>query len=302
MFKRCGLVFSFVFLMVFVLEARGQENLQEADQQINDFSLAGYGDKGKKTWDLSAKSADIFTEVVKLKDIIGNIYEEKEDVNLTADRGDFDKIEGKVHLEQNVIITSSSGARLTTDSLDWDRKNKIVTTKDVVNIEKDNLFSTASGATGQPDLNKVTLEKDVTVEVSSIKNQGQSGMLDRNKTIITCDGPLQIDYEKNVAVFNNNVNVDSQTIGIDCDIMDVYFTMSDEDTNKDTSESGQTPTLMGSSIEKIIARGNVKITRGDNISYSDEAVYSALDKRITLVGRPKLIISSTEDLDASFGN
>jgi len=37
---------------------------QESDQQISDFSLSGYGDKGKKSWDISGKSADIFTEVV----------------------------------------------------------------------------------------------------------------------------------------------------------------------------------------------------------------------------------------------
>jgi lipopolysaccharide assembly outer membrane protein LptD (OstA) len=59
---------------------------------------------------------------------------------------------------------------------------------------------------------------------------------------------------------------------------------------------------MGSKIEKIVARGNVKITRGENVSYSDEATYTALDKKITLSGSPKLIIYSTEEMSASFGN
>jgi len=95
---------------------------QESDQQISDFSLAGYGEKGTKSWDLSGKSADIFDNTVKLKDVVGNLYGKEEDVNLTAARGDFDKQDGRVHLEQDVVITTSSGARLTTDSLDWDRK------------------------------------------------------------------------------------------------------------------------------------------------------------------------------------
>ena len=60
---------------------------------------------------------------------------------------------------------------------------------------------------------------------------------------------------------------------------------------------------MGSRIEKIVARGNVKITRGENISYSDEAVYTAQDKKITLSGKPRLIIYSAEELsNASIGN
>ena len=59
---------------------------------------------------------------------------------------------------------------------------------------------------------------------------------------------------------------------------------------------------MSSSIDKIIARDNVRITRGKNVSYSEEAVYNAVDKKITLLGRPKLVIYSTKELNASTGN
>jgi hypothetical protein len=51
-----------------------------------------------------------------------------------------------------------------------------------------------------------------------------------------------------------------------------------------------------------VAEGNVKIVRGENVSYSEEAVYTAADRKITLLGRPKLIIYSTEGMNASFGN
>ncbi len=60
--------------------------------------------------------------------------------------------------------------------------------------------------------------------------------------------------------------------------------------------------VINSSIDKIIARGNVKIVRGENISYSDEAIYSGTDKKIVLSGKPKLVIYSAEDINASFGN
>jgi lipopolysaccharide assembly outer membrane protein LptD (OstA) len=60
---------------------------------------------------------------------------------------------------------------------------------------------------------------------------------------------------------------------------------------------------MGAKIEKIVATGNVKIMQGENISYSDEAVYDAMAKKIILSGKPKLVIYSTEELkDASSGN
>ena len=60
---------------------------------------------------------------------------------------------------------------------------------------------------------------------------------------------------------------------------------------------------MNNKIDKIVARGNVKVVRGENVSYSDEATYTAIDKKLILTGRPKLVISQTENIsDASFGN
>ncbi|MCM8779917.1 MAG: hypothetical protein NC914_02065, partial [Candidatus Omnitrophica bacterium] len=73
------------------------------------------------------------------------------------------------------------------------------------------------------------------------------------------------------------------------DTMDIYFNTAKENKSAD----------IGGSIEKIVARGNVKIVRGENISYSQEATYSAADQKVVLTGRPKLVIYSTEGLHAS---
>ncbi len=306
MFK--GLIIFFIlFFLVNFTSLAIEQSPQQSDQQIDDFSLAGYGEQGKKTWELFGKSADIFGEVIKLKDITGNLYGSQENIKLTSDKGDFNKAEGKVHLEENVVITTTSGAKLTTNSLDWDRKNQQVNTKDVVNIERENMLAIATGASGAPNLNKVDLEKDVTVEIFPAEKEKTKDEAIKEKIVITCDGPLQIDYEKNVAVFNNNVKVDREGSQIYCDKMDVYFLKSSDkkqDTVKIPDEANQAPSFMSNtSIDKLICRGNVKIVRGENISYSDEAVYSALDKKITLTGRPKLILYSSEDLkNASFGN
>lgn len=268
-----------------------------SEQQINDFSLAGYGEKGQKSWDISGKSADIFTDVVKLNDIIGNLYGKEENVRLAADRGDFNKADGKVHLEENVVITSSSGAKLTTDYLDWDRKAQLVSTAAAVNIERENMTAVGIGARGEPGLKKVALEKDVRLDIIPAAKDGQA-LSDSQKIVITCDGPLEIDYGKNIAFFYHNVKVEREDSQIVSDTMEVYFV------TKSAPKENETPGFMGSSIEKIIARGNVKVTRGENVSFSEEAVYSAREKKITLSGRPKLIISSKsgDSENAPFGN
>jgi len=267
---------------------------EESDQRINEFSLAGYGERGKKTWEISGKSADIFKDVVKLKQIVGNLYDEKENIKLTADKGDFNKENGMVHLEQNVIITTSAGARLTTDSLHWDRKNQLVSTEDKVNIQREDMCLVAQGASGRPDLNEVVLEKDVQVNIAG-QEKDSGGSTETQEITITCDGPLQIDYQKNVATFNNNVKVDRQGMQIASDIMEVYFITS-AGGKEQPPQIQDTSMPLGGKIDKIVARGNVKITRGENVSYSEEATYSAWDKKIILSGRPKLVIYSKEEV------
>lgn len=274
--------------------ARSEE---QASQTISEFNLTGFGEKGKKSWEISGKSADIFTESVQLKDIVGKLYRESEDITLTAKRGNFDKLKGNVHLEDDVVITTAKGARLTTNTLDWDRNNQIISTGDQVNIQRDNLILVAQGARGEPDFKKVNLQKEVRVEINpDLAKQSGSGL--KQKIIITCDGPLEVDYEKNIATFYNNVKVDQEDNQIYSDHMEVYFTKSD----KQATEPKEAGNLMGSQIDKIVAKGNVKIVRGDNISYSEEAVYNALEKKIILTGKPQLIIYSTEDLSATTRN
>ncbi|MFA4992511.1 MAG: LPS export ABC transporter periplasmic protein LptC [Candidatus Omnitrophota bacterium] len=294
---------KFVFLIVVFIFLSGSsfaietsktiKETNDSDQQIGDFSLSGYGEKGKKSWDLAGKSADIFNEVVKLKEVVGNHYADKDSINLTADNGDFNKKSGVVHLEDNVVITTSSGSKLTTDSLDWDRKQQIVSTLEKINLQRSDMFLTGVGARGQTALKQVALEKDVRLDIE--QQDKQKGK--KEKIMIICDGPLEVDYEKNIAIFNNNVKVETPDLTMYSDKMQVYFTPKQEGPKKNEASS-----VMSSSINKIIAQGNVRILRGENTSFSQGAVYTALDKRIVLTGRPQIEIYQTENLNAAFGN
>jgi lipopolysaccharide export system protein LptA len=82
--------------------------------------------------------------------------------------------------------------------------------------------------------------------------------------------------------------------------MEVFFS---GEPGKDGSRAGDNLSAAGQErIMKIIARGNVSIVRDGNQSYSDEAVYTAADRRIVLKGRPKLVIYSEEVNSAPLGN
>jgi lipopolysaccharide export system protein LptA len=192
-------------------------------------------------------------------------------------------------------VTISSGAKMTTDSLDWDKQNKTISTEDSVKIEKGNVVTTGKGALSHPDLSQASLSKDVSVDVLPLPGPKPKGK-GFGKVVITCDGPLQIDYRKKTATFNKNVKVVTNDMIIYSDIMDIYFTSSDKkDAPKKLENIAEGSMFMGSQIDKIRAWGNVKIVRGSNVSYSDEAIYNSVDNKIILSGRPKLEITSMED-------
>lgn len=287
---------SLVCLTFLTAGAFGQQKATESDQQLTDFSLSGFGEKGKKNWDLSGKSANILSDTVKLNNIVGNLYGEEENIKLTADKGDFNKANGKIHLEQNVLIATSSGAKLTTRSLNWDRKNQVVTTKDEVNIERQNIVATAQGANGQLDLNKLNLEKDVLVNINPTAEQSDAKEAVKTKISISCEGPLEIDYQKNIATFNKKVKVDTKDAIIYSDVMEVSFMQSGQDKASNINNP------MGNQVDKIKAIGNVTIIQGENISQSDEATYSAKNGKITLSGKPKLVIYTPSQENKPFGN
>jgi len=244
----------------------------ESDQKILGFSLSNFGEQNEKTWDIVGDTLEVYGSLLKLTNIKADLYGEQEDMVLTADSGTFDRAEGKLHLQDNVVIVTETGAKMMTDTLDWLQKTETVTTEDKVNIYRDNLEAQGIGAIGQPDLKQVSLNKEVQVDISS-ESEGQM-----KKTTITCDGPLDIDYEKQEAVFNENVKALDGESELYADKMTGYF---DKQTRK---------------IIKIIAEGNVKIVRGQDTSYSEKAIYDTENKKISLIGRPKLVIYSTEGM------
>lgn len=276
-----------VFFSVVSISQLSEAISKEPEQSISDFNLSGFGQNGKKAWEVSGKSADIYSDQIKLTDIVGKIFDE-ENVTLVAKRGNFDKNNDKIHLENNVVITTDSGVRLTTDYLDWDRQASIVTTEAPVEIQRDNIVTSGLGAKGATSLQKLDLKKDVKLEINPVLNPDKEGSV-KNKIVITCEGPLTIDYSKNVAFFNNNVIVDDGESQMNAEQMDVFFevTSANEDNRQGISFGGK-----GGRIKKIVARGNVKIVRGQNCSFAEEATYNTDDKTIVLTGRPRLIIYS----------
>ena len=168
-----------------------------------------------------------------------------------------------VHLRENVRIHNDKGIKLNTDSLNWQQKSNTISTNDKVEVsKKDSVDIKAKGLDADTKLNQVSFKQDVKVALFDNKNVIK----------INCAGPLEIDYNKGKAVFNNNVVVDNVQGKMFAHKVTVYF---DSKT---------------SSIIKVVAEGDVKVVRDYNVTFADRAVYYGKDNKIVLKGRPRLVI------------
>ncbi len=245
------------------------------DGEINGFSLVQYEEGGAKKWELSGKTAELEGDKVKINEISALAFGDRSALKLKAREGNFDRESEVVRLKENVIIKSTDGTRLTSDSLDWYAETKDVWTESPVNIRKSDFEVEGVGAVCNLVDKTAELKKDVKANVNSeASSPAVSGDRNKSRTTITCDGPLEINYNKNRAIFRNNVKVEDPQGNIFADRIDVYF---DEDTRK---------------IKSVVASGNVRLVNGENVTYSEKAIYLVEQGRIVLPKRPKLVIQS----------
>lgn len=242
-----------------------QKTPEDAQQKLSNFTLAGYEQQGKKKWEVQGDSADIKSNIIELDKITAKTYDEQSDIIVTADKGSVNTSSGEIKLKENVVATTSDGSKMTTDYLDWKAKEEKVTTDAVVFVENETMKTTAKGAVAEPTLKKVKLSEDVVMNVMPA-------------TTITCDGPLEFDYANNVAVLNNNVKVVDDKGEVYADKVIAYFTQGSRE------------------LDKVIAKGNVRIVKDGDTTYSEEAVYLVKEKRVILKGQPQLVIHPSGEI------
>jgi len=253
---------------------------EDLEQKIQGFDLQGYSNEGEKSWDIQGSSADILGDDVKITNVDAHSYG-KQKMNVTAETGLINQVSGHMHLERDVVVTSETGSQLMTDSLDWDKEEDLVTTEDDVYIEDERFTATGTGMESQVGLKKAKILKDVTVNIDTKPED----VKENKKIVITSDGPMIVDQIKSKATFQQNVVAIQGDQILKSDLMEVYF------------QEGM------KGINEMVCIGNVEITQGENKSYAEKAVYNALEQKLKLSGRPKLILLTEGDnAITTFGN
>ncbi len=228
---------------------------------ISIFTLEGHDEAGRRTWQVRGQSADILSETVHLSPVAATSYGQVQ-VDLKADNGDYEKKNQNIYLKKHVVVTSSDGMKLTTKSLRWFAERETGTTPDWVTVTRAGVRVTGRGAKGFPKRKFVRLEKRVRLILNG----------DKGRTVVTCDGPMEVDYGRHKARFWRSVIVRDAKGTIRSDRMDVTL----------TPQTDQ--------IEKAAFWGHVKIVHGPQAAFANRANYWQPQGRTSLIGHPKLVM------------
>lgn len=247
-------------------ESASSEDLPGADA-ISTFKLVGHTESGRKKWQVEGETADLSSETVHLSPVTATSFGQDQ-VHLTAARGQFDRETQDVHLDGDVVLTTSDQGRLTTETLDWKAQQEMALTSDWVTVTRPGMKVVGLGAVGLPQLKKVRLREQVTVTLEG----GADGL-----TQVTCDGPMEVDYGRSKARFWNRVRVADAKGTIESKRLDVTF-------HPETHQ-----------IEKATFWGEVKIRHEGETADADKTHYWPAEGRIRLSGHPKVVMLPKEE-------
>jgi lipopolysaccharide export system protein LptA len=104
-----------------------------------------------------------------------------------------------------------------------------------------------------------------------------------NAPVVIRSNSMEIDNKKRIVVFTGSVEAEREDMRITCQRMFVYY-----------EGSEKTAEHKGSKIDRIVAKGDVRIQRSDGGSATaEEAVYYEAEEKIVLQGRP--VVKQGED-------
>ena len=266
-------------------DATSVQNPTDAQQQMKGFMLTGYQVDGSKRWELEGEGASIDGDIVTIHrpDAVG--YDVARTAYLTASVAEVNQTNRHVRMEHDVSIHTSEGLWFTSPVLHWIPDQNQMATDQPVRIETDHMLLRGRGASGFTQLKQATIFSDIELVLNPSDHDRPSAgahgasstkAVTGNQVTITCEGPLSFDYEHNVATFEQNVHVKDPNGDLYSDKLVAYL---DQQTH---------------TIRYADATGHVRIHQNQNTALSERAVYEPAIGKITLVGRPSLLVYPSE--------
>ena len=256
--------------------------------------MAGYAADGTKRWELEGTQAMLHGDAVTIQHPHAIGYEPTRSVSLTASLAHVQQASHRILLEHNVTIHTSDGLWLETPTMYWVPDTDEVVTDQPASLETDRMLLYGREVIAHTHLKTAVFQHDIELVISQRSNAQWSGMMSpgasgRAQTsgapaaanadahvTITCDGPLTLDSDRQIATFEHHVHVQDRQGDLYSDKLVAYL-------HKTTR-----------TIAYAEASGHVRIQQGPHTAHGERAVYEPARSKITLLGAPSLLVSPHE--------
>ena len=221
--------------------------------------------RGVIDWEIRAKTARKFIDkpVIELDEIEGQ-YKPKANVTVffKGTKGTMDTEEEKGNVE-NVDILYKDEYRLQSRFMEFDFKKGITSTSAPVDIKSSKLTLRGVGLTANTKEETVRLEKDVTGSVET----------DKGKFKFESDKFTYI-LKDNIYILDGKVIMKGEDMNLLCDKLYLF--------SKDNN------------LERIDAKGKVRLISKGTIAKSEKAVYHFKEDRVVLTEAPRILKDNVE--------
>ncbi len=174
--------------------------------------------------------------------------------------------DGDIFIEKNVLLSVEKQIDVKGDKVLWQsQKSRFITNQDVVISHKD-VEIQGTGSMGMVNDKFVQINRKIR-------------MMIRSGTIVTCYGPAKIYYDENRVALYRDVWILDERGAVSADRMDGYFDPKEKE------------------LISVVASGNVRISRGEDVTFSDKAIYDTRTGSVRLEGAPEIDIRSAESAE-----
>jgi LPS export ABC transporter protein LptC len=245
-------------------------------QRIKDFFLTDYNkETNHEDWEIAGRVAFIFNDFMDV-DLMKSKYFTKDDViYMRSLLARITKSSMDIFLKGDVHVTNKDGMTLISNTLVWKNASRQIDTKDPVKVTAKELIINARGMHAEVIPRTADFFKDVRTIFVDDKT--------KEATVITCDGPLNLDNKKGRAIFHNNVVMDNNQGKVYSQKATAFIDMDQK------------------KLVKIVCVIDVKMEKDKNTSFAQKAVYYANKDALVLTGKPQ-IVYYPEDKKAAVTN
>lgn len=115
---------------------------------------------GKTVWQIKAAhvTMDKDRNLIHMTGVEGLFVKDNDELHLSADKGEMDRIKQTVYLEGNVDGKTETGMTLKAENLSYDGKTQILSTDQSFTAERDNRVLTGDSFRGDRVLNQLRVE------------------------------------------------------------------------------------------------------------------------------------------------